>query len=305
MLSQQHLIYLAIVLLVIGIAFFAYQELQKHHMQIEKLRHQSAKLEKIIHAYNMRQWHQSMEPPEFEEEDSSLEEDEEEGEPQPVESESEDEESGETRERLVSNILQHTFNTMKSNNPSLVSTAGPAVSMPIPPHRVQIVAGARSGVQFPYTQHTHNSPLISVPRRVQEQHRPTENDEDIPEVEDFDMSRSNERSPKVSSEGEVEEVLENLAGLGGIEDIFGAQTSLVDEYTSGGGVEEQEQDDLEESNEEPKEPEEPAEGEGKMGMEDGCPVQIKSGTNKGSICGREPKMKGMCLRHFRSTNRIG
>lgn len=58
MFDKIYLIYLGIGVVIVLVAFFAYQELQKHKMEIQKLRYESQKLQKIIHAYNMRQWHQ-------------------------------------------------------------------------------------------------------------------------------------------------------------------------------------------------------------------------------------------------------
>lgn len=56
--NKSYLLYIGIGVVIVLVAFFAYQELTKHKMEIQKLRYESEKLRKIIHAYNMRQWQQ-------------------------------------------------------------------------------------------------------------------------------------------------------------------------------------------------------------------------------------------------------
>jgi hypothetical protein len=156
MLSQQNLIYLGIALLIVGIAFFAYQELQKHHTEIEKLRMQSQKLEKIIYAYNMRQWHQSTDPylndggvnsDESDESDESNSDD-------------SDDSDRDIPDNNMSSFIRQTLN-------SLGTPAGPS--------KVTISSGGKS-FQFPVT------PLIT-----------NQNDEDnIPDVDTFDVEKNNQ-----------------------------------------------------------------------------------------------------------------
>ena len=150
MLSQQNLIYLGIALLIVGIAFFAYQELQKHHTEIEKLRMQSQKLEKIIYAYNMRQWHQSTDPYLN---DGAADDDEsdESG------SESESESHSDTDTNNMTSFIRQTINS---------------IGTPAGPSKVTISAGGKT-MQFPVTpQITQNDAS------------------DIPDVETFDVSKN-------------------------------------------------------------------------------------------------------------------
>src|SRR6187551_3736172 len=77
MFDKTYLVYLGIGLVIALVAFFAYQELQKHKTEIEKLRYDAQKLEKIIHAYNMRQYHADpSEEPNTDDEEESGDDDE-------------------------------------------------------------------------------------------------------------------------------------------------------------------------------------------------------------------------------------
>lgn len=120
MLSQTHLIYLGIAVVIVIVAFFAYQELQKHKMEIQKLRFQSEKLQKIIHAYNMKQWQAHPEDSDNEEfsgreeeesEDDEPEESQEEEDTMLVEQNIDDLNDDETRQ-VVNDILQETLSSL-------------------------------------------------------------------------------------------------------------------------------------------------------------------------------------------------
>ena len=163
MLSQQNLIYLGIALLIVGIAFFAYQELHKHHTEIEKLRMQSQKLEKIIYAYNMRQWHQSTDPYLN---DGAAEDDSDES-----DSDSESESHSETDTNNMTSFIRQTINS---------------IGTPAGPNKVTISAGGKT-VQFPVT------PQITTHQYNQNEQRNNEQQNevsDIPDVETFDVSKN-------------------------------------------------------------------------------------------------------------------
>ena len=109
MISQTYLIYLGIAVVIIIIAFFAYQELQKHKMEIQKLRFQSEKLRKIVHAYNMQQWAQQTGYPE----ESETEEEEEEEEEEPLEEHIEL--TGDDARQVVNEILKEAMSVGAAN----------------------------------------------------------------------------------------------------------------------------------------------------------------------------------------------
>ena len=52
--DKTYIIYLGVGIVIVAVAFFAYQELQKHKMEIQKLRYESEKLQKIIPNINIR-----------------------------------------------------------------------------------------------------------------------------------------------------------------------------------------------------------------------------------------------------------
>jgi len=285
MLSQQNLIYLGLALLVVGIAFFAYQELQKHHTEIEKLRMQSQKLQKIIHAYNMGQWHQSEyrngEKEEFsddDESDSSHEEDEKDI------SSSGSEESDE-QHKMVHSILQNTLHSMGNGS---VGT----------PSRVTVSAGGKT-VQFPVV-----TPLgAKTPYNYEIKESESELESDIPNVETFDGVFVNNTQTDHPLKGIISSSDEDEAHhlhemeqddqdinsdvnnrLGDLEESSELKKDEINDNTFGGlssyvkSVKSVKEKEL-------------------------CQVPLLSGDRKGEACGNAAKMKGMCLRHFRSENK--
>lgn len=183
MLSQQNLIYLGIALLIVGIAFFAYQELQKHHTEIEKLRMQSQKLEKIIYAYNMRQWHASADP--YLNDGAADSDNEEDSNNESGESDSENESGPDTN---MSSFIRQTLN-------SLGTPAGPS--------KVTISAGGKT-VQFPVTPQITNQLNNTVNTQIN-----TQNDEDdIPDVDTFDIEKPQHNNGE-NNENCLEEMEQN------------------------------------------------------------------------------------------------
>lgn len=246
MLSQQNLIYLGIALLIVGIAFFAYQELQKHHTEIEKLRMQSQKLEKIIYAYNMRQWHQSTDPYLM---DGAGDSDE----------ESDSDESGsEENDGNTNNMSSFIRQTLNS------------IGTPAGPSKITISAGGKT-MQIPVT------PQI-------EQHK---QEDDIPDVDTFEVGKNMEREHSENDEQENY----NRDGR------EGEQTNYNEEGAGeivNGDLEEMEQNDIDISEDKKYE-------EKNSHL---CNVPIRTGDRKGEICGNVAKAKGMCLRHYRQENKI-
>jgi hypothetical protein len=277
MLSQQHLIYLAIVVLIIIIAFFAYQELQKHHMEIEKLRHQSQKLEKIIHAYNMRQWHQSVEQREYEssEDDNTSNEDDDE--------EFDDEEKHE----IVNNFLGRFAQPGGPQNTLFSVRAPPLFSgAPAPP------------TAMPETRREEEENTNNMVEDIINDVLNQSDEVDLPEVEDFEAavggavdvattaikSLLDEEEEPADPEDEVLTEMEQDEAVD--DDVTAATVALAAATaTENAAVEEKEDILVDET------------------VTDGCPELIKSGTRKGEPCGAEAKMNGMCLRHFRYTTK--
>jgi hypothetical protein len=277
MFSQQNLIYLGLALLVVGIAFFAYQELQKHHTEIEKLRLQSQKLQKIIHAYNMGQWHQSEyrnnEKEEFsdDESDSSNEEDDKDI------SSNESDESDE-QHKMVHSILQNTLHSMGSGS---VGT----------PSRVTVSTGGKT-VQFPVV-----TPLgAKTPYNYEIKESESEIESDIPNVDTFDgvfMNNTPKENPlkgiiSSSEEEEIESHLHEMeqddqdSSVESKNDEIEEEKSEIIDNTFGG---------LSSYVKSVK----------NVPEKEACHVLLSSGDRKGEECGNAAKMKGMCLRHFRSS----
>ena len=285
MLSQQNLIYLGIALLVVGIAFFAYQELQKHHTEIEKLRMQSQKLQKIIHAYNMGQWHQSeyRSGDRDEEENESEDESEDETEDQ---SDSEDERESDREHKMVHSFLQ---NTLQSMGGASVGT----------PSRVTVSAGGKT-LQFPVV-----TPLDArTPynyRRISSE----EDYDDLPNVETFDgvFNRGQAVKHPLLSQEEGGDKSDESDENDNNDDNDDNDEQDEEESKEKGNtfLEEMEQHDVSEVQNEKKEPDFFKGGNEKV--KEICKMPLLTGDRKGEPCGNAAKINGMCLRHFRSENK--
>lgn len=348
MLSQQNLIYLGIALLVVGIAFFAYQELQKHHTEIEKLRMQghelrlqSQKLEKIIHAYNMRQWQQSNEymnndNDEHDDDDSSNNDSNDSNDSSESESSYNDEGDDDENNHRNTNTEHHVVNALLQQTLNSIGT--PART----PTRVTVSTGGKT-LQFPVV--TPLNSLTPMPPAFQNRN---ERIEELPVVDSFDVLHSNNGNQTPDSPSSNSPVSPRFShhsprapitpqsprspikndtfscaaerGTPGFQTVTEKPTSLgvaqsTPQIVTSEPLHEMEQEDEEsmigkdvrKNEEREKEESDILQSQetkpNNIQTQKGCSVKIKGGERKGETCGNPIKINGVCLRHFRSENK--
>lgn len=331
MLSQTYLIYLGIAVVIIIIAFFAYQELQKHKMEIQKLRFQSEKLQKIIHAYNMQQWAQQTEYPEESETDDEDEDDENEDEEERDEDEEVELDEDDARQ-VVNDILKEALsasgggaNTVVKSSNQVESRDGDAQKQSAPVNRggPTMVMAARTTriarampmqvdprmamkgtgeVQLgpsifmsakPVTAHAHTEALPDVETFEVE-------DEDVVPEEPKDMPELLPRSPHPQMQQSLREQSRPI--IVEQEESNETETNESEDDEDEEDNEEQTTINVSENENENNKDEDSEDGEAKSEASTTCPMILKSGSNKGNPCGKKAKLNGFCLTHFRKQN---
>lgn len=309
--NQSYLIYIGIGIVIVLVAFFAYQELTKHKMEIQKLRYESEKLRKIIHAYNMRQWQQDpSEEPIDEDSDESTDEDSEEPETD-VRLPSAPSASGTAAiaaaSHQVQEILQETLSSVAAAAPASSVTVvkepnapatikfvpNPAKQKPaaIVTPRVVVPSvtngfGGASQIVGATDSLITGQPSVSFLDSTVHEQDPAD---DLPDVESFGGSSNKQTENDVDQKGIVFD--DELAPPVEVVVEFDAKSDDNKFENDEGDARE---DDRGEDQGEDEDREDQGEGD------EYCSVILKSGIQKGQPCGKKTKVGKWCAMHYKS-----
>ena len=316
--DKTYIIYLGVGIVIVAVAFFAYQELQKHKMEIQKLRYESEKLQKIIHAYNMKQWHQDPSEEPNESDDSDSDEDSEEA---PTQSFS-------SSRSTTSQSLREKQNTSSSSTNSQTSLREQAngtsnrqdltrsreripINDTIPSQQVQDVISEtlsslaakesrQPQVSAPATPAPMQAPQAQAQAQAQapvmtlshsDEQEPMD---DLPDVESFAFETTKQSRKDNLNSDEDDSELENKPEQS-IDEEIEVPPVVV-------GVESESEDS---ETVVPAAPVTVKEGS-PVTVDDncvGCPVVLKTGNRIGKQCGITKKLVGgMCLKHYKNSN---
>jgi len=302
MFDKTYIIYLGVGIVIVAVAFFAYQELQKHKTEIQKLRYESEKLQKIIHAYNMKQWHQD---PSEEPNDSGTDE-------------SDDSDSDEAPNDLhvrqsvrpprpptstpaapnMQNIIAETLQNLVSAsgaNSNSNGSNGSNGSANVVVARSTVLDAPTAVITPIVSTATVNAtappplaPTTLVPTvmhfvtavSVQEMNDEID-DEDLPEVETFATDAISRNASNTSNTSNPAQPITQTMQTSQTVEPERHEELLTEQLDN------DDNDDVGSS--------------AAKTDQTHCSVLIKGGPNKGQICGGKVKVAGLCVRHYKST----
>lgn len=291
MFDKTYLIYIGIGAVVVTVAFFAYQELQKHKMEIQKLRYESQKLQKIIHAYNMKQWHQD--PSE-----ELVETDSEEDSDADVTDEAPELTSSVAVSHHAQEILNETLSNLASKNSPPKTPQNPKdqpkkipaqISIPPKPIQQPIAATTRTVL---------GGGSINVQASVQriQQARQMDEIDDLPEVDSFSTYGTEISEPKQSPGQTMDDLDYDCAPEPDSNIVFDEADAppLVNEINDQVDFENFQETKVDDT----KVDDTDDQNDGSNSNTD----EICSGTLKnGNPCKSKAKVAGQCLRHYRQS----